>query len=283
MQFDIFIDISIAVVAALAQFITGYLGWQVTVEPLAPSDAKRKKIYMHVFWVSGLLGILAVTGGVFRAAKEQAGHDGQITSLNQTVTNQNVKVTELNAAIAQQNGYMSAIEETVGRPDIRGEPSYEVRVLEPGKKLVIDAVLYNSGILDALNLKFYYAVGVSDRSPEKGVDEGLVGQLTDAVKGPVESDQPSQIQEKGPSKTKYSVTLTSGFTLTKEQFTGVQSRTSTLYIALVFYYKSKLYYQSNSIGHYFTTLCSYGSGDFNTPLKCALTDADDFGQYVGRP
>jgi hypothetical protein len=285
-------DICIAVVAALTQFVTGYLGWQVTVEPLSVSDARRKAIYKHVFWASSLFGILAVTGGVFRAAKEQTSRDDRISALNGTITTQSTEIGNLKNTIDREgeevaglkqkiNQQSTNIDTALGRPEIKGEHSYIVKTLEPGKKIEIDVVLHNYGLLDAKNLKFYYSVKISAQSSADGKDEVVVEELNESLKQPVETDHPSQVLKTVPALTSFSIPMTSDFAVTPEQVARIQNHNSTLYVAIVFYYKSFAYYQNKSQGHYVSKFCKYGIGDLKIPLDCDL--AYDFGQYVERP
>jgi hypothetical protein len=63
-------DLIIATLASSAQFITSYLGWRVTVDPLQPSEVHRRQIYKYVFWTAGVLGIAAIASGSYLSSQE---------------------------------------------------------------------------------------------------------------------------------------------------------------------------------------------------------------------
>lgn len=52
-----FWEIALPVLAAIAQGLTGFLGWRVTVDGVSP---KRKKLYEWLFVLASLTGIIAV-------------------------------------------------------------------------------------------------------------------------------------------------------------------------------------------------------------------------------
>ncbi len=65
MSWGLFFDISLVAIAALAQGITGYLGWRVTMDGADFNSAKRKK-YEFLFAACAILGVLATVGAAYR-------------------------------------------------------------------------------------------------------------------------------------------------------------------------------------------------------------------------
>lgn len=58
-------DIFIAGIAATAQLVTTYLGWQVSVRPLR--DEKQQRLYERLFLIAGAIGLVAVIATAWRA------------------------------------------------------------------------------------------------------------------------------------------------------------------------------------------------------------------------
>ena len=48
-------DVVIGMLSALAQFVTAWLGWQVTIKPLGSHQTKKKTLYKFLFLIAGLL------------------------------------------------------------------------------------------------------------------------------------------------------------------------------------------------------------------------------------
>jgi len=64
-------DIILGAVAASAQFLAAWLGWQVTIKPIGKHDVKRRKVYKSLFLAAGILGVVASIG--IAARSEDAG------------------------------------------------------------------------------------------------------------------------------------------------------------------------------------------------------------------
>jgi hypothetical protein len=277
------VTVCIAAIAALAQLITLVLGYIVTVEPIAPTDRVKKRRYMYVFGISALLGCLAVIGGVIRSEKEQSKHDGEISKLNDTIKNQTDQITtlqakrfnQLDASVEAGNKHIS---DSLGRPDLRGEPDYAVRTLQAGKKIVIDAVLHNGGFVDAMLLKLYYSIKVSGQSPNDGEDAFVVQQLQDDLAKRVADDQPSiPVVERVFANKPFTISMASDFPLTADQYSRIHNGAAALYVLIVFYYKSPTYLQNRlPTGHFIAEFCKYGSGDLRDLKDCRPTY--NFGQ-----
>jgi uncharacterized coiled-coil protein SlyX len=284
------LDICLAIIAAVTQFLTGYLGWRVTIDPLTPADARKKITYRRIFVFAGLLGVLAVIGGVYRANKEEDNHNQRIGDLNTTIGNQSQEITKLNSMIASQDGQISTLSEEVesltrdtlnalGQPDMRGMHAYAIRALKPGNNIEMDVVLTNHGTLEGRNCEIYYSILISDQSEAGGVDGGTVTKLVAALKTMVEAGRPLYTVPLIPRNGHFSVSMKGGLPLTPEQVLGLKKGTSTLYVAMVLYYKSSVYYQNPSKRHYYTTFCDYGGNDFSTPSECRdeFTSGNVFG------
>ncbi|HXC48268.1 MAG TPA: hypothetical protein VNU20_08235 [Candidatus Sulfotelmatobacter sp.] len=70
-----FWDIAVAVAAAACQFVTAWLGWRITTNPLDPIDPKQrwKRTRYHVAFVStGILGIFFIGYAAYRAPRDRA-------------------------------------------------------------------------------------------------------------------------------------------------------------------------------------------------------------------
>jgi hypothetical protein len=50
-------DIGLALLAFLSQFLTAYLGWRITIDPV---QAGRKRLYKALFLLGGLVGSVSV-------------------------------------------------------------------------------------------------------------------------------------------------------------------------------------------------------------------------------
>lgn len=64
-------DIAIAGVAALSQFITAYLGWKVTTTPTLLHNPKTQRICEWLFVLAGAAGIITVVASSWRANVSQ--------------------------------------------------------------------------------------------------------------------------------------------------------------------------------------------------------------------
>src|SRR6266852_5998549 len=65
-----FWDVALPVLAAIAQVLTGFLGWRVTVDGVRE---ERKKVYEWLFALASLIGIVAVGVAAYRGS--QISHD----------------------------------------------------------------------------------------------------------------------------------------------------------------------------------------------------------------
>lgn len=61
-----FWDVALAVLAATAQVVTGFLGWRVTVDGVRQD---RKKIYELLFILASVIGIVAVGSAAYRGSR----------------------------------------------------------------------------------------------------------------------------------------------------------------------------------------------------------------------
>jgi hypothetical protein len=62
-------DVAIGVLSALAQFLTAWLGWQVTIKPLGSHQTRKKRLYKLLFLIAGILGVGAVITSTIRSAR----------------------------------------------------------------------------------------------------------------------------------------------------------------------------------------------------------------------
>jgi hypothetical protein len=70
-----FWDIFIAVAASVMQFVTAFLGWRITLNPISPKDPnhRRKKIlYTSSFLIAGAIGVGSVGLAAYRTPREHA-------------------------------------------------------------------------------------------------------------------------------------------------------------------------------------------------------------------
>lgn len=68
-------DVAIAIGAAVCQFMTAWLGWRITTNPLDPQDPKqgRKRTQYHIAFVTaGVLGIFFIGLAAYRMPRDRA-------------------------------------------------------------------------------------------------------------------------------------------------------------------------------------------------------------------
>ena len=58
-------DIALALLAFLSQFLTAYLGWRITIDPV---QARRKRLYKVLFLFGGLVGAISIVLAAYRAS-----------------------------------------------------------------------------------------------------------------------------------------------------------------------------------------------------------------------
>ncbi len=188
----------------------------------------------------------------------------------------------LNVINGQLSKTVDDIKGVLGRPDIKGEHSYTVHALRAGQPVQIEVNLTNYGILDAKDLKFYYSVKLSTQAATVGPDPSAVAKISDYLSNQIENDKPMKTRDIVPAKTKFPLTIYSDFSLTQDQLERIHGGSSSLYIGLVFYYKSFAYYQNRATGHYVTVFCMYGNEDLTLRGDCNFP-INNFGDYVARP
>lgn len=69
------VDISLAVLIGICQFVTAWLGWRVTLNPIDPNDPKQKKrrrVYQSLFIAAGLSGIALIALTAYRLPRDRA-------------------------------------------------------------------------------------------------------------------------------------------------------------------------------------------------------------------
>jgi hypothetical protein len=81
-----FWDIALPVLAAIAQGLTGFLGWRVTVDGVR---AERKKVYEWLFAIASLVGIVSVGIAAYRGS--QISRDLADLRSGQQATNQGIQ------------------------------------------------------------------------------------------------------------------------------------------------------------------------------------------------
>jgi len=84
-----FWDIALAVLAAMAQVITGFLGWRVTVDGV---QDQRKTLYEWLFVLASLIGVLAVGLAAYRGSS--ISHDLAELRSGQQTTNAGIQKIE---------------------------------------------------------------------------------------------------------------------------------------------------------------------------------------------
>jgi hypothetical protein len=127
------LDVIIGVLSALAQFVTAFLGWQVTVKPIGHYDARKKRMYKVGFVAAGIIGILAVGLATYRA---------------------NDASERLAAALG------------VRKPDLTGSPAGKLRFsldsALAGRPIAVTMRNQNTGLIDARNVKGFALVEIYD-------------------------------------------------------------------------------------------------------------------------
>lgn len=126
-------DLFITVLTALAQLVTAWLGWQVTVTPLGQHKTRRKKIYKSIFLVAGMLGVVGAGATTIRTARS-AERLNRALGLNHA---------DLTNAGSDRLHFLTA------KP-VAGQP------------LVVKAVKRNNGLLDALDVRSVIVVQLFD-------------------------------------------------------------------------------------------------------------------------
>ena len=61
-------DVAITGLVAIAQFVMGYLAYQVTVTPLSSRSTKKKRRYTQIFVGCGVITIVAVSAATVKSA-----------------------------------------------------------------------------------------------------------------------------------------------------------------------------------------------------------------------
>jgi hypothetical protein len=232
----IWIDVSIALLAGIAQFATAYLGWQVTVTPLAPQDAKRKQRYQRIFWIAGTVGVVAVSAAAIRGGDL----GGQVILLQRQLASAGIPL----------------------RPDLRNTAKYEVDTAQPGKRLKIRVSVENAGSADALDVSSYFAAVVTDAIPDPDGYSSYLGRLVATVHEKVSKLAVSSIDKRVSPDRKISAEV-QGDELSEAQLRNFQAGSSRLYVA------GSVYYKTLKGGMYEGRYCAYFTGDLKTPKDCA--------------
>lgn len=219
------LDIVIGMVAATAQAVTGYLGWQVTT---TPPNKQRKILYTRLFKLCGAVGLLAVTWGVVSASRQQDALGEQIRNLRSQLANKRL------------GAYL-------------WEPVYEVRHAA-GKPIDVNVTLTNRGDEDAFDIQVYsYVAVLPTDTPKPDYSTILVNELQQRVK----SNRSCQWFDPVRKGSKISVRL-DGPVLSSLEEQELGNRTHAIYSIFAVYYSDD---GKETDPRHFTSFCKQHNGD----------------------
>jgi hypothetical protein len=158
-----FWDIALPVLAAIAQVLTGFLGWRVTVDGVRQ---ERKKVYEWLFALASLIGIISVGIAAYRGSQisrdladlrqgQQATNTGikQIKEIAQTPPTVTVPVTINPPSQAATSRVRMVKLESAYHETLNGALTGRLQGLLLGKNVELNSHFVNDGTANADHIK----------------------------------------------------------------------------------------------------------------------------------
>jgi hypothetical protein len=197
-------DVIVGVLSAFAQFLTAWLGWQVTMKPLTSHQTKKKRLYKLSFLIAGILGIAAVATSTIRS-------------------------TRTNERLERALGfYRATLENRTPDPTV-----FSLDPMVPGLPVSVSISKRNTGFLDATHVRGYALAQEYEASRNI---EDICSDLEDRLFAVVQSGKAKESAV--PAGGLYQVKALGG-NLSPDKVKGIREGTIAVYVAQIYTYSDQ--------------------------------------------